>query len=94
MINEEKISILISFHDKIKAAVNNPFVAANKCRRFLAGLSKSLMQLLLSQLGLYSRILKTIFHKNRLKCIFRENLACYRVNETQNREVLYLYISF
>ena len=81
-MNEGEISLLVSFCDKVIEVASNPFAATNEYRRFLTGLLEFLFQLLLSQLCLCIRILKTIFCKNRLKGIFSETLVHYRVNKT------------
>ena len=61
ILNKEEISIPASFHDKANVVMSNLFAATNECRRFLIGFLEFLLQLLLSQLGLCRRILKTIF---------------------------------
>ena len=82
------------FWNRVIVVVSNLFATANKCRRFLIGSLESLLQLPLSQLSLYSRTLKTIFCKNRLKSTFRETFAHFKVNKTKNRGALDLYMLF
>ena len=51
-MNGEETNVLASFHDKITVVVSNPFAAVNECKSFLISLQESLLQLILSQLGL------------------------------------------
>jgi len=63
ILNEGEIKIPASFCNKAIATASNLLATANKYRRFLIGLLEYHLQLLLSQLSICIKILKTVFAK-------------------------------